>query len=278
MQRHSLLLSWLTGLLLLGVMVFFQATQPVAAAIPNRPTANFYDQINVLDQQTKQLVSQKNISYDQTKQRPQIMLAVIKSTDGDSIDSYAPDLFSNWGLGQRQRDNGVLILYALNNGQRNVRIEVGYGLESDLTDALSGRILQQAKADLKSSDPTRINRGLRKVFNSVATVIDKKYDFKADKNTLSNEEYQQIKGKDDSSWSDNIGAIIVIVILVLLFMGGGSGRGGGRRWWLWALLGSSSNRNNHWGGGSGGFGGGDSGGFGGFSGGGGSSGGGGASI
>lgn len=271
-SRHSRLTWWGASLLLLGMMFFFQGTRPVAAAIPQRPTANFYDQINVLDQTTKELVSQKNLSYDQTKQRPQIMLAVIKSTDGDSIDSYAPDLFSDWGLGQRQRDNGVLILYALNNGQRNVRIEVGYGLESDLTDALSGRILQTAKADLKSSDQQRINRGLRQVFNSVATVIDKKYKFKADKNTLSNQEYEKIKGKDESSWSDNIGAIIVIVIIALIFMGG-SGRGGrgGGLWWLWALLGSSSNRNNHWGGGSGGFGGGDSGGFGGFSGGGGAS-------
>ncbi|MFD1410344.1 TPM domain-containing protein [Lapidilactobacillus gannanensis] len=269
---------WLLSLLLFSVLVVFQQAQPVAAALPGRPQANFYDQLNILDQTTKKLVSQKNITYDQTKQRPQIMLATIKSTDGDSIDSYAPDLFAHWGLGQRQRDNGVLILYALNNGKRNVRIEVGYGLESELTDALSGRILQQAKADLKSTDATKINRGLRQVFNSVATVIDKKYDFKADKNTLSDEAYQKIKGKQESSWTDNIGTIIVILILVLLFMGGGHGRGGGGLWWLWALLGSGSNRNNHWGGGSGGFGGGDSGGFGGFSGGGGSSGGGGASI
>lgn len=278
-QTRAYSYGWL--LLVLGLLFWLRSGQPVQAALPSQPQNNFYDQVQLLDPQTKELVSQKNLTYDQSKQRPQVMLAVLKSTDGDSIDSYAPDLFSHWGLGSRGRDNGVLILYAVNGGQRNVRIEVGYGLESVLTDALSGRILQASKADLKSSDKTRINRGLRKVFNSVTTVIDKKYDFKADKNTLSAEEYQQLKQQKNSDWRDSIGTIIVIVLVVLIFFGGsGGGRGGrgGRLWWLWLLLGSN-NRNNHWGGGSGGgFGGVDSGGFGGFSGGGGSSGGGGASI
>ncbi len=265
---------------MLGLILFVTPLKTVAAALPSQPTHNYYDQVGLLTSTTKDLVVQKNNVYDRSTQRPQIMLAVIKSTDGDSIDSYAPDLFSKWGLGQKSRDNGVLILYAVNDGQRNVRIEVGYGLEGELTDALSGRILQRSKSKLKSSDPQQVNQGLQQVFNSVATVIDKKYDFKKDKNTLTDQEYQQLRHQQneaDDQQGGSLWTIVVIVVVVIVLMGGGGrgGRGGGGMWWLWALLGSG-NRNNHGGfGGGGGFGGSSGGGF---SGGGGSSGGGGASI
>lgn len=273
---------WLWFGLLLLFALGSQA-QTVQAALPATPTHNYYDQVDLLDEQTKSLVIKKNEQYDQSKQRPQIMLAVVKDTGDSDIDSYAPDLFSHWGLGQKSRDNGVLILYAVDHGERHVRIEVGYGLESVLTDALAGRILKQSQDKLKSSKPTKVNAGLRKVFNSVATVIDKKYDFKTDKNTLSDQEYQRLKEDDDDSDAVNWLVGIVVLLAILFFLGGGSHGGGsgggrGRLWWLLAMLGDGSSPsgsfNQHGGfGSSGGFGSG-----GGFSGGGGSSGGGGASI
>lgn len=272
--------AWLFFVLLLFIGVQQQSVQ---AALPATPDYNYYDQVNLLEDKTKTLVTQKNQQYDQSKQRPQIMLAVVKDTGDSDIDSYAPDLFSHWGLGQKSRDNGVLILYAVDHGERHVRIEVGYGLEGALTDALSGRILRQSQDNLKSSDPTKINMGLRKVFNSVATVIDKEYDFKADKNTLSDKEYQHLKEDDDDSDIVNWLVGIVVLLAILFFLGGGSSGGGsgggrGRLWWLLAMLGDGSSSSGSFGHG-GGFG--SSGGFGsggGFSGGGGSSGGGGASI
>ncbi|MCB1509072.1 MAG: TPM domain-containing protein, partial [Hyphomicrobiaceae bacterium] len=70
----------------------------------------------------------------------QFVLATVASLEGGSIDDYANRLFRHWGLGQRDVDNGVLLLVAPN--ERRVRIEVGYGLEGALTDALAGLIIQ----------------------------------------------------------------------------------------------------------------------------------------
>src|SRR5690606_20104641 len=57
------------------------------------------------------------------------------------IEEYANRLFRAWGLGQKDKNNGVLLLVAPN--EREVRIEVGYGLEGTLTDALSSRIIHE---------------------------------------------------------------------------------------------------------------------------------------
>ncbi len=69
----------------------------------------------------------------------QVVVATVPSLEGVPIDAYANQLFRLWGLGRADRDNGVLVLVA--PGERQMRIEVGYGLESVLTDALAGAIV-----------------------------------------------------------------------------------------------------------------------------------------
>lgn len=280
--RHKQQIGLLCALLL-GFWLSMLGHQTVAAALPAKPQYNFYDETQTLTTKTEKLVSDRNLYYDQTKAKPQVMVAVIKSTDGDSIDSYAPDLFQKWGIGQAGKDNGILILYAMNQGARNVRIEVGYGLESVITDSISGRILQKYKTQLKSSDPAKVNQGLQQTFNSVVSLIDAHYGYKGNKYNLSAEEVAELKQgqrHSDKRWVKWIGLVVTILVIAWILGnsgGGGSGPGSRRRdhgdalpWWLW--LGSSSGSGgSSWGGGSGG-------GFGGFSGGGGSSGGGGASI
>ncbi|EPC94847.1 beta-propeller domains of methanol dehydrogenase type, partial [Lacticaseibacillus paracasei subsp. paracasei Lpp227] len=179
MRRH---LAWFVAALT-GLLLFTGAAQPVAAAedLPARPTEHYYlDQDSVLDESTKQLIDSKNQYYQGTKQQPQIAVAALKSTHGDPLSDYAPDLFQKWGIGKKGTDNGVLLLYANNGGKQNMRIEVGYGLEGDLPDALAGRILNDNLKDIKSHDPKELNQAIRKVFNAVATVIDKKYKFPKD--------------------------------------------------------------------------------------------------
>ena len=63
------------------------------------------------------------------------MVATVQSLDGQEIEPYANELFRAWKLGEKTKNNGVLLLVAPN--ERKVRIEVGYGLEGTLTDALS---------------------------------------------------------------------------------------------------------------------------------------------
>jgi len=69
------------------------------------------------------------------------VVAAVSSLDGYTIEEYANRLARQWALGQAETNNGVLLLIAPN--ERKVRIEVGYGLEGELTDALASRIIHE---------------------------------------------------------------------------------------------------------------------------------------
>jgi uncharacterized protein len=95
----------------------------------------------------------------------EVVVAVVNSLDGDDIDSYANAMFNSWGLGDRERNNGVLFLIAPN--ERRTRIEVGYGLEPLLTDGLCGEILDDyvlpyfKKADMPGGIASGTNEVIR---------------------------------------------------------------------------------------------------------------------
>ena len=74
----------------------------------------------------------------------QLVVATVSSLDGEEIEPYANELFRTWKLGEKDKNNGVLLLVAPK--ERRVRIEVGYGLEGTLTDALSKVIITNAIA------------------------------------------------------------------------------------------------------------------------------------
>lgn len=72
----------------------------------------------------------------------EIAVATVTSLDGMSVEEYATRLFAEWGVGREDKDNGVLILVAPT--AREMRIEVGYGLEGVLPDGLAGQIIREA--------------------------------------------------------------------------------------------------------------------------------------
>ena len=71
----------------------------------------------------------------------QTAVVTVTSLDGGQIDDFASRLFERWGIGQRGKDNGLLLIASIED--RKVRIETGYGLEGVLTDAAAGRLLDQ---------------------------------------------------------------------------------------------------------------------------------------
>lgn len=95
------------------------------------------DYANLLSMQAKtQLEAQlTQLEKDTTAE---VAVVTVKSLEGDYIEDYAVKLFEKWGIGKKDKNNGVLFLVALDD--RKMRIEVGYGLEPIITDGRAGRI------------------------------------------------------------------------------------------------------------------------------------------
>lgn len=118
---------------------------PPATAKPSFPdfTAPVVDAANVVPDDAEQRISAELLDY-QRRSGNQIAVAVVKTTGDESLEDYSIDLARKWGVGEEEKDNGVLVLIAFED--RKLRIEVGRGLEGDLTDLESGRIIREQMA------------------------------------------------------------------------------------------------------------------------------------
>jgi len=105
-----------------------------------KPAGRITDLANIIDSATE---SELDARLDQLEQKTSSEIAVVTvpSLDGVPVDDYAVRLFKEWGIGQAKTDNGVLVLVAPN--EREMRIEVGYGLEGILPDGLAGQIIRE---------------------------------------------------------------------------------------------------------------------------------------
>jgi uncharacterized protein len=199
----------------------------------------------------------------------QVAVLTVPSLEGDSIEAFSMRVAEKWKLGQADKDNGALLVIAL--AERSLRIEVGYGLEGDLTDVKSGLIIRNVIVPyFKSGD---YGRGIIAGAKNIVGIATN------DASIVS----ENVRKPDSESGSGaGVAGIIFLIIFIMIISGAARGRnrrhGGGMGGIIWPLIVgsmlSNSGRNHHhssWGGG--GFGGGG----GGFSGGGGGFGGGGAS-
>ena len=185
----------------------------------------------------------------------QLVVATVTSLDGQEIEPYANELFRSWKLGDKTRNNGVLLLVAPN--QKRVRIEVGYGLEGTLTDALSKVIITNAIAPrFKAGD---FAGGITRGVDDIITVLT------TDPSEWQKRPSLRVDSEGASAPVNWLVIVAIIAVIGLMIVSPGF------RWLVIGMLMSGR------GGGSGRFGGGISGRGGGFSGRGGSSGGGGAS-
>src|SRR5690242_21298675 len=122
-------------------LVFLCAIVVPALAAPTFPplTGRVVDDAHILSEGTKTQLTQKLEDLENRTSR-QLVVVTLPSLQGYEIEDYGYQLGRAWGIGQKKLNNGVLFLIAPN--ERKVRIEVGYGLEPILTDALSSVILQ----------------------------------------------------------------------------------------------------------------------------------------
>ena len=250
---------------MLAMALSFLAPAAHAALTFPPLTGRVVDDAHVLSAQTVSDLTAKLADLE-TKTGRQVVVVTLPDLQGDDIQDYGYQLGRAWGIGQKNQNNGVLFIVV--PSEHKVRIEVGYGLEPVLTDALSSVILQeQVLPKFRSGD---VDGGVAAGTNAIIQQLSLDQ-ATATANVQKASAQAQPHGLP-------FGAIFGIIIFFIVFAGLFSRhRGGGMGWWLPMMIMSSGSRGGGWG--SGGFGGGDGGGFGGggFSGGGGSYGGGGAS-
>ncbi|MFG1308967.1 TPM domain-containing protein [Xanthobacter tagetidis] len=251
----------------------FVAVCAVFAALPAQAELTFppltgrvVDDAHVLDPATRAALDAK-LAAQEEKATDQFVVATVPSLQDTSIEDYANRLFRDWRLGQEKKNNGVLLLVAPN--ERKVRIEVGYGLEGILTDAVSSAIIRNAIIpSFKSGD---MAGGIVKGADAVLEIL----------NLDPEEARDRARREAQSDWSEEDIENLILLAVMLLFWGyifwrafrGGGPRGPAARRGRGAAAGGPITTWD-WNSGSSGW---SSGSGGGWSGGGGSSGGGGAS-
>ncbi|SDG67626.1 TPM domain-containing protein [Mucilaginibacter gossypii] len=251
-------------------ILFFGFTLCVIAAIaqdfPERSNTLVTDYTNTLNPADKQRLETKLVAFNDSTST-QIAVVILKSTGSYDINDYGVQLLRKWGIGQKDKNNGVLVLVAI--GDRKMSIQTGYGAEGALPDIVTQDIIQNdLKPHFKQGD---YYGGLDAGTNSIIKAM--KGEYKAAKK----------QKQSNGGPAGFIVIVIVVVILILVFRnrGGGGGRqiigrrgGASPFWWFLAgnmLGGGGRSGGGDWGGFSGGGGGGGFGGFGGGSGGGGGS-------
>ena len=172
------------------------------------PTSNFYvnDYADVLSKQTEEYIMNTNIELN-NKTKAQIVVVTVKSLDGKPIEEYATELFRNFGIGDKSKNNGVLLLCS--TGDRKFRIEVGYGLEGRLTDGKTGRIQDDYIIPYLKND--NYDEGIKNGYSAVLEEVCKEYNIE-----ITGAQKANSIGLDDSILTVYV-AIITISFLVNIF-------------------------------------------------------------
>ncbi len=221
------------------------------------------DHANILNANEKRQI-EKFLYQNEQNNSSQVVLLTLKSLEGENLEDFSMRVVDKWKIGQKEYDNGALLLVAL--AERKIRIEVGYGLESSITDLKAGYIIRNAiTPEFKKGN---YSGGIAKGLANITGIINKKFD-------ISDEELARYQNSQKKANTGNLPFSFVVIVFVIImnllgriFGSGRRRRGGG---FMSFLLLSSILGGSRGGGLSSG------GGFGGFSGGGGGFGGGGAS-
>ncbi|WP_332770055.1 TPM domain-containing protein [Phenylobacterium sp.] len=248
-------------LAVLGALALLVLSTGAVAAAPKFPplTGRVVDGADLLSPSAEQELTAELADLE-AKTGRQLVVATVPDLRGYEIEDYGYQLLRTWGIGDKERDDGTILIVAPT--ARKVRIEVGYGLEPVLTDALSSLIIQQRILPAFKSGKMEdgVVDGTRAIIRQLS---------------LPDDEARAAAAAPQEASGASGGPPLIFILLILFWVLGGvfglfgrRRRRGGGLWWLLPLILSSSSRGGGgWSGGSGG----------GFSGGGGSGGGGGAS-
>ncbi len=144
------------------LLCIFALWAPGAALARDVPPlrAHVNDEARLLSAAAAQKLEQKLASYEQRTQQ-QFALLTIDTLDGDSLEDFSMRVVEAWKLGQKGKDDGLLLLIVPKD--RKLRIEVGYGLEGDITDAFSARVVRNVLTPAMRAD--KAEQGIAQAFD-----------------------------------------------------------------------------------------------------------------
>lgn len=170
------------------------------------PTNNFYvnDYANILSSETESYIMEHSVSLAQ-QTKAQIVIVTVPNLDGASLEEYATALFRKFGIGDKEEDNGLLLLLALE--ERQMRVEVGYGLEGILPDGKTGRFQDNYMIPYFKEDnfDEGILNGYKAFFGEIANYYN--YNGEVDKPV------------EEEMTEEDVIALVVMIVWVLAIIG-----------------------------------------------------------
>lgn len=180
------------------IVTLLWSTSAVAQTLP-KPAGRVTDLANVIDAATEAELDRRLDELEQ-KTSHEVAVVTVPSLEGIPLDDYAVRLFKEWGIGQARQDNGVLVLVA--PAEREMKIEVGYGLEGILPDGLAGQIIREQFIPRFREDD--YNGGIRDGVARVVAVVEKQ---------------QVLTAEELAKFNDQSGAEDVPVWIIIPFLG-----------------------------------------------------------
>ena len=143
-----------TGLLgfaltILGAMLISAPLPLSGAGIPLKPQGYVSDFANMLSPNARHQIEQLAVQLEK-ENRTELAVVIVPSIGDRSVQDYSTDLFAQWGIGKKGTDNGLLLLVAKN--ERQIWIEVGYGLEDKVPDAIAAEIYRVIRDRFRQGD------------------------------------------------------------------------------------------------------------------------------
>jgi uncharacterized protein len=204
--------------------------------VPPAPTQPVTDYAHVLSADALARLNQQALSYEPGSTR-KVVAAIFPSLEGESVEDFTIRLAEAWKIGSKKNNDGVLVVIFV--AEHKVRIEVGYGLEGQLTDAQSIRIIEDLMAPrFRAGD---WEGGIRAALAAIDTATGG---------------HEHAEGKlpartsNDGGGGIPIGVIVFIIFVVIIVLRRRGGGGGGGGFWPGFWLGGGG---GGWSGGSGGW-------------------------
>lgn len=221
------------------VLIFLFLVVQGAAANTNYPQPHEYinDYAEVIDPATETVLNNKLGDFEKRTSN-QVGVLTVKTTGDESIEEYSIHVFDQWKFGTEKEDNGAIIVFAIED--RKMRIEVGQGLEGDLTDIESKHILDDTvRPELRAGN---YNAGVTNAVSGVMLAIDPSASEAAVASASAT-----LTGNGDGLFAGIVIAVLIIIFVIVILLvvlddasgGGGGGYGGGSLASLGGIVGSS---------------------------------------